>query len=433
MKDSLEDRTLAKYQIIKEIGRGNMAIVYLGHDPFIDRPVAIKVAREDSLPENLDLATFKKMFFNEAQAAGMLKHPNITSIFDAGIDRDVYYIVMEYVHGGRTLETWCSVDNLLPLNDAIAIVYKCATALDYAHKRGVIHRDIKPRNILVTEDMNVKITDFGIAIIPDLPDSQVVEHAGSPLYMSPEQIRQEPVTQQSDLFALGVLTYELLTGKHPFASSNIEAINHKILHTAPVRANEYRSEVPEVLLRIIDRALAKRPRDRYKSGMDLAGDLTLVFEFLGPSQEQISRAEKFNALRELAFFEDFTDTEMWELINAASWHRVAAGQQIIFEGELDKSFYVVVNGTVSVSRSGRYIDSLVAGDCFGEMGFISGERRTATIRAVDDCTLLKVPAPMIERASLNCQLRFHKLFLHTLIDRLSRATARIAEHDQVAN
>ena len=139
-KTNLEDTSLAKYQVIKAIGRGSMGTVYLGHDPFIDRPVAIKVADQERLNSDHEGELFKKLFFNEAQAAGMLKHPNITSIFDAGCDRDVYYIVMEYVHGGKTLEHFCALETLLPINDVVTIIYKCAVALDYAHKKGVIHR-----------------------------------------------------------------------------------------------------------------------------------------------------------------------------------------------------------------------------------------------------------------------------------------------------
>ena len=426
---SLENTTLAKYQIIKQIGNGSMGTVYLGHDPFIDRPVAIKVAHHSDSASEKDIEVFRQLFFNEAQAAGMLKHPNITSIFDAGVDGEVYYIVMEYVHGGQTLENYCAVDNLFSIDQLVRVVYKCATALDYAHKKGVIHRDIKPRNILLTTDNDVKISDFGIAIVPEDPETRILQHAGSPLYMSPEQIKQQGVSPQSDLFSLGVVMYELLTGKHPFSGTNIEAVNHMILHTSPIPIGELRLDAPEVLLRIVDRALARDLKYRYKSGLDFAGDLSLVFDFLEPSKEEITRQEKFNSLRALDFFRDFSDTEIWEIIGASVWAITPPGEDIILEGEVDKSFYIIISGSVDVSKGGTYVDVLAGGDCFGEMGFVSGMQRTATIRAREAVTIMKIHSTLIDRASINCQLRFHKLFLHTLIERLSRATDRIAAMD----
>ena len=428
-KTNLEDCSLAKYQVIKTIGRGSMGTVYLGHDPFIDRPVAIKVADQERLNSDHEGELFKNLFFNEAQAAGMLKHPNITSIFDAGCDRDVYYIVMEYVHGGKTLEHYCALENLLPINDVVTIIYKCAVALDYAHKKGVIHRDIKPRNILITEQRDVKITDFGIATIPG--DGQgLVRCAGSPLYMSPEQVQHAEVTPQTDIFALGLVMYELLTGRQPFYGKNLDAIQHLILHTPHPPLNNFRSDIPEVLERIVNRALAKQPRNRYKSAMDMAGDLSLVFDFIAPTQESMSQQEKFIVVRALSFFRDFPDNEIWELIHASVWTEYASGDHIITEGDVDKSFYIIVAGAVSVIKGGKLVDTLSTGDCFGEMGFVSGQKRTATILARELTRLMRVQAPLIERASMNCQLRFHKLFLHALIERLSRATDRIVAADE---
>jgi serine/threonine protein kinase len=433
----LENTTLAKYQVIREIGRGSMGIVYLGHDPFIDRPVAIKVARtaepETAHPDGSSSAdgesnaeVFKQLFFNEAQAAGMLKHPNITSIFDAGVDSETSYIVMEYVRGGQTLANYCSVEDLLPIAQVVTLVYKCAMALDYAHKKGVVHRDIKPRNILVTAEKDIKISDFGIALLPDDADATIVGHAGSPLYRSPEQVREEELTAQSDLFALGVVTYELLTGKHPFTGNNMSAINHMILHTAPVPIAELRSDVPDVLVRIDERTLIKDLTHRYKPGLDMAGDLSLVFDFIEPAKQELSRLEKFTSLRNLDFFKDFSDTEIWELISASTWGACEPHGTISLEGEVDKSFYLIIDGTVVVTKDGIDIDRLSGGDCFGEMGFISGRGRTASIKAEDqEVTIMKVHSTLIERSSVNCQLRSHKLFLHTLIERLSRATETI--------
>ena len=235
----LEGQALGKYQVLTTIGRGNMATVYLGQDPFIDRPVAIKVAFDEYVQSDETGPLYRRMFFNEAQAAGMLKHPNITAIFDAGVDQDRYYIVMEYIHGGTTLDTFTSAENLLSIKNVTDILYQCAMGLDYAHGKGVIHRDIKPRNILITDELEAKITDFGVAVVPHLQEGQSAEHAGSPLYMAPEQLRLEEATTQSDLFALGVVAYELLTGKHPFEESDTTPHPGPAAHTDTRTARRY--------------------------------------------------------------------------------------------------------------------------------------------------------------------------------------------------
>ena len=152
----LQNRTLGKYDVIKEVGRGSMGIVYLGHDAFTGRDVAIKVALPEALQDEHGGTRYRKLFFNEAKVAGMLRHPNITSVYDAGVEEDICFIVMEYVAGGKTLHDHCQPDSLLPLDDVVRIVFKCARALDYANRKGVVHRDIKTRNILLTNEQEVK-------------------------------------------------------------------------------------------------------------------------------------------------------------------------------------------------------------------------------------------------------------------------------------
>ena len=424
--DDLEGSSLGKYQIVKTIGAGNMATVYLGHDPFIDRPVAVKVAHPDHVQGDGDGEFSKQLFFNEAQTAGLLKYPNITAIYDAGVDRERYYIVMEYVHGGDTLDRYTDVDDLLPINTVTSVLYQCAMALDYAHKKGVVHRDIKPRNILLTEEREAKIGDFGVAVAPSRHAGSSPEHAGSPLYMSPEHVRREDVVAGSDLFSLGVVAYELLTGKHPFHGENIDAIDHRILNTKAAPLQELRADVPEIYQRIVDKALAKNVKQRYKSGLDMAGDISLVYDFLKQSSFKLTQQEKYNQVENLPFFKGFQDGDLWELINAAEWLRLEPEHDIVEEGQSDTSFYVLVSGEVAVKKGGREIVRLYPGDCFGEMGLISRRPRTANIVAVTDITVMKLRDSVIDRTSINCQLRFQRQFLLALIERLEHATERIA-------
>ena len=424
---ALEGQALSKYQVLKSIGKGNMATVYLGHDPFIDRPVAIKVAFDEYVQSLESGALYRRMFFNEAQAAGMLKHPNVTAIFDAGVDQERYYIVMEYIHGGTTLDNYTKPEQWLSIKSVTDIFYQCAMALNYAHGKGVIHRDIKPRNILVTENLEAKITDFGVAVVPHLQQGQAAEHAGSPLYMAPEQLRLEEPTNQCDLFALGVVAYELLIGKHPFAGRDMEAIQHRIQDTPPTPIDDLHADIPDIYQRIIDKALAKKPEHRYKTGADMAGDLSLVYDFIRESDDQPAQQEKFTRVQCLEFFSEFSDAELWEIINAGDWIVVEPGLPIIREGEEDPSFYVLVDGEVSVFKRDRKIVELTKGDCFGEMGILPGRHRSATILAASVVTVLRLRSSIIERASINCQLRVQRKFLYTLIERLEYATDRMVD------
>lgn len=427
--DDLINKAIGKYDIVREIGRGNMATVYLAHDSFSDREFAIKVALPEILRDEELGLKYRKMFFNEAKIAGMLKHPNIASIYDAGVEDDICYIAMEYVPGRLTLKDHCNTANLLPVVDAVQIVFKCAKALDHAHRHGVIHRDIKPGNILLTQDLDAKIVDFGIALVTrtDTTGTQVYGYVGSPLYMSPEQVREEVVTTQTDIFSLGVVMYQLLTGKHPFEAETLPAITHQILETEPLPIREYRSNASDVLEQIVRRALKKDSSARYKTGMDLAGDLSLVFDDLTFSEDDLSDREKFEVVRDLKFFDEFSEPEAWEVIHASTWQEYNPGDVIIQEGEIDSTFYIIISGRVLIRKADEEVGELGAGVCFGEMGFISRERRTANVVAKADVWVMKVSASLIERASVNCQLRFHKVFLSTLVSRLKFTTEEIAE------
>lgn len=426
--DTIPER-LGKYEVVTEIARGNMGIVYIGHDPYIDRPVAIKVALAESLKDAESGERYRKMFFNEAHTAGRLTHPNIISIYDAGTDQDVCYIIMEYIKGGETLKKYCTPESSLPIEKVVEIIFKCAKALDYAHRQGVVHRDIKPTNILITEDLDVKIGDFSIAHInkPDSTETQPVGVMGSPRYMSPEQLKEDFITGQSDLFSLGIVMYELLTGKHPFATENFSRLVNLILNEDPVPLRDVRQDVPESLQAIVNKAMQKDIKNRYSMGLDLATDLSKAFDALEGPQEDISEQEKFNAIKQLEFFQGFPDAELWEILRASSWQDYAQGEDIIVEGELDDCFYIIAEGKVSVRKHNRELRTLEKGDCFGEMGYLAKTKRTASIKSGGNTALLKINSTVISQVSLNCQVRFLKVFLRTLIHRLSVTTERVSQ------
>ena len=388
--------------------------------------VALKVAHVDTAREEFG-ARYRKLFFNEAKVAGMLHHPNIVTVYDAGTDDDAWYIVMENVPGGKTLHDHCIPDRLLPLEEVVRLSFQCARALDHAHRKGVVHRDIKPKNILLTPAFDVKIGDFSIALAnTGESTTQVHGYIGSPLYMAPEQVREEGVTNRTDIFALGAVMYEMICGKSPFAGDNLPAIIHHITQRPHQPMSEIRSDIPPVLQHIIDRALRKNSGKRYATAIDLAADLSLVYDHLQLFEETVPSRDKYELVRRLKFFDAFDESEIWEVINAAVWHSYRPGDRIIAEGELDDAFFVIVSGKVAVQKGARTLDVLSDGDCFGEMGVIANKKRTATILAETDVTALKVRASLIDTTSIECQLRFHKVFLRTLVQRLSLTNEQVS-------
>jgi len=409
-------QTIGKYELIRPIGDGNMGTVYLARDPFSLQDVAIKIATPKPADDDRIARRRRKLFYIEAKAAGMLRHPNIVATIDAGIEDDRRYIVMEYVQGASTLDRFCRPDNLLPIEHVVGTMLKCAIAFGFAHNKGVVHRDIKPKNIMLTQDNEVKICDFGLALITstDINDTQVMGRLGSPRYMSPEQVSEEMVTNQSDIFSLGVVTYELLTGVSPFKADNISAIAKRITREPHKPITDYRNDIPPALLHVVDRTLKKHPAGRYQSAMDLAGDLSLIHDEIRHTATKLSNTRQFERISRLSFFEEFDEAEVLESVSAGEWEEFQPGDEIIVEGEFDESFYLLVSGNVSVRRADLEVDVLKPGATFGELGFIVNQARTATIVAQDKVTVLKIRSSLIERTSVNCQLRFQKAFLKNL-------------------
>ncbi len=261
--DSQIKPTLGRYEVIKEIGKGAIGTVYLGRDPKINRKVAIKTLRYDDIDSD-QLAEIKDRFFREAEAAGRLSHPNIVTIYDAGEDYDVTYMAMEYLDG-HDLSRHCKKEKVLPFKVILNIIIRVAFALDYAHKHKVVHRDIKPANIMLTEKGHVKVTDFGIARLAHADSTQTGVILGTPNYMSPEQVLGKKIDGRSDIFSLGAVFYELLTGEKPFRSSNIGNLMHNIASVKYTPANELRPDAPPCCELLVRRMMTKSRSKRYSN------------------------------------------------------------------------------------------------------------------------------------------------------------------------
>jgi eukaryotic-like serine/threonine-protein kinase len=415
---------IGKYLIINEVGRGSTGTVYLSHDPYYGRDVAIKVYASDAGGDDDRARISRKMFLSEAHMVGMLHHPNILPIYDAGEENGHCYIVTEHVHGARTLAAYCRPDNLLRIDDVVEIMFKCAKAMHYAHSRGVIHRDIKPSNIMLTQDSDVRIIDFGIALVADSEISRIEGIAGSPSYMSPEQVQSLELTNRSDIYSLGAVMYELLTGTRPFRAGNLAKLLHQIVYATPPPIHVARPDVPEDLENVVAVAMQKDPERRQKSGLDLAAELTRVHQKLRQQNSRMDQQEQFGLLRRLKFFHEFSHAEILEVMRASHWQDYASGEEIVKEGEMDDRFYIIVAGNCTVERHGRPVGLLSSGECFGETSYVQGAKRTATIRAADGVTVLKVSSTLLEQVSASCQLRFNRVFLRALIGRLQGAESR---------
>jgi serine/threonine-protein kinase len=278
-----------RYELLSELGRGTSGVVYKAHDPKLDRLVAIKILRPELVSLDEAGVGLKQRFHHEAVAAGRLTHPAIVAVHDVGESEGRPFMVMEYIEGG-TLADLLLGGRPLPLTDAVGIVLQVCAALDYAHRHGVVHRDIKPRNILVGPGVT-KVTDFGTARIVGASHTQTGTMLGTPAYMSPEMVRGLSTDPRSDLFSLGVVLYEALTGVNPFNAADLAAVLYRIVNIDAPSVRHHNAELPPALDRVVRRALVKESKARYATALDFANALREA----GSGQH---RKRPFRALRE---------------------------------------------------------------------------------------------------------------------------------------
>ena len=419
-------QSIGKYQVVKELGRGATSTVFLALDPFSQQQVAIKLFNPGVLQHSASGKAFRKLLLTEASLAGKLSHPHIVKIFDAVMEGEVNYMVMEYIEG-ETLERFAEVDHLLPLGRIAEIIYKCCKALEYAQYQGVIHRDIKPANILLRGESDIKISDFGAAFLENQQTTQVTG-VGSPAYMSPEQIKEQSLTHQTDIYSLGVTMYRMLTGKLPFDAANNYSMIYQIMNIEPPPPSNYRPEIPPAMDAIAQRAMCKDTAQRYQTWDEMARDLVSFISHNVPQQEQIFDTEKFDTIRALPFFADFGDVELWEVLRISEWRKVHKDERILHEGDTGQNFYIIAGGSVRVIKLGRLLSLLHKGDCFGEMAHLSGKdaKRSTDVYAKTDVKLIEIDPDVLARATANCRYQFSEAFLRLLVKRLAMANTRVS-------
>ena len=413
---------VGKYQIKRELGKGTRSTVYLAYDEFYGSDVAVKVYEDEG--QSREARVPRVQFLSEAALAGKLVHPHIVTILDAVVDERFSYVAMEYVHGGN-LYRFTSPERLLPVADVIEIAFKCCGALDYAYRQGVVHRDIKPANILVARGTDVKVADFGAAFVRDAETTQKLR-IGSPSYVAPEQIRDDPLTHQSDMYSLGVVLYELLVGRRPFYAGNMEELLAMVLGEDPVRPSVWRPELPEELDVVVQRMLCKYPEERYPDWAELALELARIGR-LSVYDQAIRDSEKFLALRPAALLTQLTDADLWELTRIGQWRRLPSQTVLLSEGKSGDSLFLLARGEAKVTARGRLLNVLRAGECFGEMAYARDQTasRQATVETSTDALVVELTRSALDGLSIGCQLQLNRALLRALADRLELANVRL--------
>jgi eukaryotic-like serine/threonine-protein kinase len=424
---------IGKYELRRKLGEGATSTVYLAHDPFADRQVAIKVISPEVLTDPDKGKLYRRLLLNEASLAGKLVHPHIAQIYDAVVSDEQSYIVMEYVAGG-TLDRFCTPDKLLPLDRLVEIIFKCTRALDYAFRMGVTHRDIKPANILLATpggaQGDIKISDFGAALLTTSQTQTQVSGIGSPAYMSPQQVREMPLNHQTDIYSLGVVMYQLLTGRLPFTATNNYSMVYQICNAEPPPPSSLRSDVPASFDAVVARAMHKQLDRRYATWEEFSHDLAQAFQNkrIAHNRKVFPDSEKFETLRSLTFFADFSDVEIWEVVRFSVWDEVAPGTLVMKDGEPGDFFCLLVDGELRVTKKGRILSILSPGDCFGEMAIIGRgqHQRGADVVAETESKVVTISGKALNNASDVCRMHFYQAFLQVISSRLAMANSRLA-------
>ena len=430
---------IGKYKVVRRLGEGATADVFLCRDPFHDQDVAIKRVRawkEASRSGEVALNMRDHFFAAEAALAGRLQHPNVVQILDAVFDEDNPYLVMEFVPG-VTLKHFCRADRLLPLDQIVELGFKCAMALGYCFRQGVIHRDVKPANLLAILDdqgqaLDVKVSDFGSALHLDSDRTQV-HRVGSLAYMPPEQLEGGDVDARADMYALGAVLYHLIAGKPPFEAPSQMALMHQIYNVQPKPLSELRDGVGAELDAVVLRALSKRADDRFENWDAFARALSdLVAKQLIPLARftEVKDSERFSLLRALDFFADFGDIEIWEVVRRARWRRYPEGHYLFKKGQDGGSFHIIALGKLEVRRDGRAVAELGAGTSVGEMAYLAPNpelrKHSTDVKVVGVCTTVSFTPQLLGSLSGECQHRFDRAFIKVLVRRLHAAHEQLA-------
>ena len=426
---------IGKYRVLARLGEGATSEVFLAHDEFRGIDVAVKRVRLGLVGDSRESHFQQRFFAAEAALVGRLQHPNVVQILDAVAEDDAPYLVMEYVNG-VTLRRFCRADALLPLEQIVEVGFKCAMALDYVYRQGVIHRDVKPANLLAVMDgdelVDVKITDFGSAF-NFASDLTQVYRVGSLAYMSPEQLDGDTLDCRADIYSLAAVLYHLIAGRPPFDAVQQVAIMHQIYNATPPPLQTLRDGVSLKLNELLMRSLAKSRDDRPASWEEFAQGLsTLVAEREVPRGhlQGLLDSERFNLLRQLEFFKGFGDVELWEVVHRARWQRFPFGHEIYRKGQEGDSFHIIASGEIDVFRDGQRVATLGVGTTVGEMAYLAPspdlKLHSADVIVSKPATTISFTPHTLMQLSMGTRHLFDGAFIHVLVRRLHAAHEALA-------
>ena len=421
---------IGRYRVLSLLGEGATSEVFLAHDDFHDRPVALKRVRVAARTDTVEGRYRDRFFAAEAALAGRLSHPNVVQIFDAVSDPLQPYLVMEYVPG-ETLRSYCSADALLPLDQIVEIGFKCAMALGYVFRQGLIHRDVKPANILAVAGrdsvVDIKISDFG-SVFDLRSDITQVFRVGSLAYMSPQQLDGDALDARADIYSLAAVLYHLIAGRPPFDATTQMALMHQIYTQTPASLAGLREGVPPGLDQILQRALSKDPALRTRHWDEFAHDLSALVasgEVPRGSLQAVLDSERFNMLRALDFFAAFGDVELWEVVHRARWKRFRFGDALYRKGQVGNTFHIIAAGAIDVYRDGARVAQLGAGTSVGEMAYLAPSPdlgvHSADVIVCDPATTVSFTPESLAQLSPSTRHRFDAAFIQVLVRRLHAA------------
>ncbi len=400
-----------------------MAEVFLVVDRFHQRQVALKIVRTSSMASE-ERHQLDHLWMNEMRLAGRLKHPYILEVYEAGTDRDRSFLVMEYVTGG-TLKAHTRPESLLEIPRTVDIVYKVCHALEYANMQGLLHRDIKPDNVLLADDGTPKVSDFGAAYLTTSDATQVIG-VGTLPFMPPEYFEGAEPNVQQDIYATGVMAYTMLTGAYPFKAQNQASLIYEKLHGAPIPIAARRSDVPPALRSAVERAMHRDPRQRLATWEQFRDALSAALPEVDRGGAQ-GDSTRFEALRRVPFFQHFSETELWEAVRASAVMEFPAGHEVITEGSEDKTVFVVEAGELEVVRRGVRIGRIPTGEVFGEIAFIerTDRPRSASVRTLTPTVVAAFQPTALVTATSALQAAFGRAIVRQLVKRLFDSNDRL--------
>ncbi|MCW5632739.1 MAG: protein kinase [Rubrivivax sp.] len=432
---------IGKYLVKAKIGEGATSEVFLADDPFRGREVAIKRMRATPALDAQEVHYRSRFFAAEAALVGRLHHPNVVQILDAVSEGEsLPYLVMEHVPGG-SLTRFCRADSLLPLAQVIEIGFKCAMALDYCWRQGLIHRDVKPANVLAVLDgdgiVDLKISDFG-SVYDSGADITQVYRVGSLAYMSPEQLEGDSIDCRADIYSLCAVLYHLIAGRPPFDATEQRAMMFQIFTATPPSLIGQREGLPPPLAELVERGLAKDRQQRPGSWEEFAQALSqMASARLAPqgADQAVLDSERFTLLRALDFFARFGDVELWEVVHRARWERHPIGRALYRKGETGNTFHIITQGEADVFRDGVRVARLGAGTSVGEMAYLAPSPELgvhgADIVVSKPATTVSFTPDLLAQLSLTTTSAFDKAFIGVLVRRLHAAHEALAHPRRV--